>query len=289
MSAIQVISIPLRSKEKSVKYSFRPHYLWVFAVASSLLIPRIVFADDTTATLPDADNSGLTILNNATNVTHWGLGVGVGLKASPYVGYGVKVSPFPLIYFDNKYVHVLGTGLDVKIGKWYGVSVALNLQYGLGAGYKASDAPILNGMESRNGAFWVGPSLKWETPYGNMSGNFTVSGSKGQKAEIGFGKKIDFGRFSVEPHIGAQYFSAKYVDYYYGVRPEEALSNRPAYTGTATYNESIGAKFGYRLTQNQALSVDLGVEHLGSGITDSPLIGKRFVPQARLGYLYQFK
>ena len=272
-----------------MRYVFRPNYLLVVAVASSLLIPRIVFAGDTSSTLPEADDSGLTVLNNATNVTHWGLGVGVGLKASPYAGYGVKVSPFPLIYFDNKYVHVLGTALDLKIGKWDGVSVALNLQYGLGAGYKASDAPILNGMESRNGAFWVGPSLKWETFYGTLSGNFAVSGSKGQKAEIGFGKKIDFGRFSVEPHIGAQYFSAQYVDYYYGVRPEEALSDRPAYTGTATINESIGAKFGYRLTQNQALIVDLGVSHLGNGITNSPLIGKTFVPEARLGYLYQFK
>jgi outer membrane protein len=34
---------------------------------------------------------------------------------------------------------------------------------------------------------------------------------------------------------------------------------------------------------------DVGVTHLSSGITNSPLVGKRFVPEVRLGYLYQFK
>jgi outer membrane protein len=52
---------------------------------------------------------------------------------------------------------------------------------------------------------------------------------------------------------------------------------------------SLGTKVDYRFTRHQLVFVDVGVTHLSSGITDSPLVGKRFVPEVRLGYLYQFK
>ncbi len=84
---------------------------------------------------PDADNSGLTILNNATNVTHWGLGAGVGFAPSTYKGDSTRVLPFPLVYFDNKWVRVIGTTADLKIGSWSGVSVALRGQFSLFDGY----------------------------------------------------------------------------------------------------------------------------------------------------------
>jgi MipA family protein len=66
-------------------------------------------------------------------------------------------------------------------------------------------------------------------------------------------------------------------------------AGRPAYTGKASYNVSIGTKVDYQFTPHQLVFVDVGVTHLSSGITDSPLVGKRFVPEAKLGYLYQFK
>jgi outer membrane protein len=261
----------------------------LIAIVSLALYSGAVWADDLTAVPHDIEDSGFTILNHATNVTHWGLGGGLGLKASPYKEDGIKVSPFPLIFFDDKYIHVLGGALDVKVGKWYGVSAALRLQYSIGDGYRGSDASVLNGMENRQGAFWIGPSLKWSTSLGYLSGNYLVNGSKGQKAQIAFGKEINFSRFSVEPHVGAEYFNAKYVDYYDGVRADEVRAGRPVYIGKATYTESIGAKFDYHVTAHQTLIVDAGVSHLGSGITDSPIVGKKYIPKINLGYLYEFK
>jgi len=272
-----------------VKILHRRELPLLIAITSFSLHSGMVWADDLTAAPPDVEDSGFSILSHATNVTHWGLGGGVGLEASPYKKDGIKVSPFPLIFFDNKYIHVLGDALDIKIGRWYGFSAALRLQYGIGDGYKGSDASVLNGMANRNGAFWIGPSLKWSTSLGDLSGDYLVDGSKGQKAKIAFGKELDFGRFSVEPHIGAEYFSSKYVNYYDGVRPEEVQAGRPAYTGKATYTESIGAKFDYHVTSHQTLIVDAGVSHLGSGITDSPIVGKKYIPEVKLGYLYAFK
>lgn len=211
-----------------------------------------------------------------------------GIEQAPYKGYGTRFTPIPLIFFENKWVHAFGTTLDLKIGKWNNVSMSLRGKYALGDGYKQSDAPILNGMQNRNGAFWYGPALSWHTAFGTLSGDFLAGGNKGEMASIDLRKSFEYGNFSIEPHVGAEWLGSKYVDYYYGVRPSEVRAGRPAYSGKSTYDMSVGARVDYQFTRHQIVILDVGASHLGSGITDSPLVGKRFIPQARIGYLYQF-
>ncbi|MEN2472187.1 MipA/OmpV family protein [Burkholderia sp. GS2Y] len=260
----------------------------MLAVASACLYSGAAWADGASADPPSVDDSGFTVLSNATNVTRWGLGAGAGIEEAPYKGYGTRFTPIPLIFFENKWVHAFGTSLDLKIGNWNGVSVSLRGKYALGDGYKQSDAPILNGMQDRHGAFWYGPALSWRTAFGTLSGDFLAGGNKGERASIDFGKSFEYGRFSIEPHVGAEWLSSKYVDYYYGVRPSEVRAGRPAYSGKSTFDVSVGARVDYKFTRHQAVIFDVGASRSGSGITDSPLVGKRFTPQARIGYLYQF-
>jgi outer membrane protein len=269
------------------KTSRREHQL-VLAVASACLCSGAAWADGVSAEPPDTDDSGFTLLSNATNVTHWGLGVGAGIEQAPYKGFGTRFTPIPLVSLDNKWVHAFGTTVDLKIGKWSNVSFALRGKFAVGDGYRQSDAPILNGMQNRNGAFWYGPALAWRTSFGTLSGDFLAGGNKGEMASIDFSKSFEYGNFSLAPHVGAEWVSSKYVDYYYGVRPSEVRADRPQYTGKSTYDMSVGTRVDYRFTRHQIVILDIGVSHLGSGITDSPLVGKRFIPQAKVGYLYQF-
>lgn len=271
-----------------MKTAFRRERPLLVLAASFALSSASAWADDGTIP-PDADTSGLTILNNATNVTHWGLGAGVGIEPSPYKGDSNRVLPLPLLYFDNKWVRAIGTTVDLKIGSWSGVSVALRGQFSLFDGYKGSDAPILNGMENRKGALWYGPALSWDTGFGTLSGTFLFGGNKGERAKIGFEKAFALGQFSIAPHVGVEWLSDKYVDYYYGVRPSEARAWRAAYNAGSTVNVSAGTRIDYQLTKQQTISVDLGVSRLGDAITDSPIVGRRFVPEARIGYMYRFK
>jgi outer membrane protein len=143
-------------------------------------------------------------------------------------------------------------------------------------------------MDKRSGAFWFGPAFEWRTGLGNLSGNFLTGGNKGQRAGIDFGQPFDYGNFTVDPHVGAEWLSRKYVDYYYGVRPSEVRAGRAAYAGKSTYKMSFGVRVDYRLAPRQTLIFDVGVARLGSGITNSPLVGKKIIPQAMFGYQYQF-
>jgi MipA family protein len=164
-----------------VKRSFRREHQLLLAVASVFLHSGAVWADGVGAQPPEADDSGFTVLSNATNVTHWGLGVGAGIEQAPYKGYGTKFTPIPLISFDDKWVHALGATIDLKIGTWSNVSLTLRGKYATGDGYKQSDAPILNGMQDRNGAFWYGPALAWRTEFGTLSGDYLLGGTRASR------------------------------------------------------------------------------------------------------------
>jgi MipA family protein len=258
-------------------------------IAAVILHSSFVRAEEPNATPFSDDDTGFALLSNATNVTKWGLGVGAGVEQSPYRGDGAKFSPIPIVYFDDKWVHFAGTTLDLKIGNWSSVLFSLRGTYAIEEGYKGSDATALNGMQNRKGAFWYGPALEWKTGIGTLSGDFLTSGNKGQRASVDFSHAFEYGKFSIEPHVGAEWLSRKYVDYYYGVRPSETRAGRNEYTGKATYDVSVGTRVDYRLTQHQIVSLDVSVSRLGSGIKDSPIVGKSTIPEARLGYLYQFK
>ncbi|MDR6495335.1 MipA/OmpV family protein [Paraburkholderia sp. 22099] len=264
----------------------RREYRALLAAASLMLGSGSVRAQNAT----NPDDSGFTVLSNATNVTHWGLGAGVGIEPSPYKGDSARITPIPLFYVDNKWISAFATTLDLKVGQWNGVTLALRGKVGILEGYKGSDAPILNGMENRKSVtFWYGPALGWQSGFGTLTASYLVGGNKGQQAAVDFRKAFEFGKWTVEPHVDTRWLSDKYVDYYYGVTQSEARAGRPAYDGTSTLNTTIGTRVAYRLTQQQSVSLDLQVTHLGSGISDSPLVGKRFIPAARLGYMYQFK
>lgn len=272
-----------------MKENFLPLHLILLTLASLAASCQTAWANEGSANPANINPSSLDRKKGDENTSHWGLGLGAGAKGLPYKGDRTKITPVPLIYFDNNRVHLLGTTVDLTIANWHGIRYTLRGKFSLGDGYQQSDAPILNGMASRHGAFWYGPAIAWHTGFGVFSGDYLTSGSKGQRAELTFGKSFDLGDFSVFPHLGLEWLGSRYVDYYYGVRASEARADRSAYTGDATWNTSVGARFGYRLTEHQRLILDIGVSHLGSGITDSPLVGKRYMSEAAFGYLYKFK
>ena len=272
----------------SVTRFFCPTREWLFFIAAFCLYSADSLADDHSVAAGPGNN-GFTLTSDAPNITQWGLGAGVAYEESPYKGDGSQFSPIPVVYFEDKWIRFLGTTLDIKAGQWDGFQLSLRGRYALGEGYKGSDAPILNDMQTRDGAVWLGPAMAWDTEYGRLSGDFLTAGNKGLKAHLEFGKSFGFGQFSVEPHIGAEWLNSDNVDYYYGVRQSEARPGRSQYNGKSTYNVSAGARVDYQLSPRQRISLDMGVTRLGSGITDSPLVGRTYTPQARLGYLYQFR
>jgi MipA family protein len=221
----------------------------------------------------------------------WGLGIGAGWQRPVYAGAENKTRVIPLVSFENEYVRVLGLGADLKLPSAGPVSFSLRARYALGDGYESDDAPILNGMEERKPSFWLGGAVQWRTEYAKLSAEVSgdaSSHSKGTEARLGVEHDFRFGRFMFTPRVAAVWRDAKYVDYYYGVRPEEATAFRPAYEGRGTTNAEVGLRTFYGFSQHDGAFLDVSATALGSSIKDSPLVDRRTLPAVRLGYLYRF-
>ncbi|MBA0173807.1 MULTISPECIES: MipA/OmpV family protein [Pectobacterium] len=267
-------------------------HLWHRVPAGLLLTSTFLYSglaysvenNNTTST----EGDGFTLLSGVPNENNWGLGVGLGFEKKPYTGADSNLSPFPLVYFDNKWIALFGNRIDLKIGKWENIKISLHGQYAFDDGYKESDAPILYGMQKRGGGFWVGPAAEWNTDFGTVSAKYLFAGNKGQKASLGFDREFEYGSFTFTPHTEIEWFNNKYVGYYYGVRPSEVQPGRDIYSGRSTYKISAGLRTNYSITPSQSVSLDATLSRLGSGISDSPLVDKTTIPQVTLGYFYRF-
>ena len=250
-------------------------------VASTMLGLPLAHADD-----PEFEG----VVAPTPQASHWGLGIGAATSQELYRGVGNKTSAIPLILYDNQYVHVFGTTLDVKLPSAGQFHFAVRAKYALGDGYKASQSDYLYGMAERKGGLWLGGAVTWDNPMLQLSADWlkATNDSKGQQFEVIAEHAFHYGRFQLTPHISALRYDRKYVDYYFGVLPGEARPDRPAYDGDATTQVSAGVRVNYFLSKQQLLLIDVSDTHRGGSISDSPLVDKASAASLRLGYLYSF-
>lgn len=228
----------------------------------------------------------------------WGLGLAGFTQQQPYTDMDRENHAIPLIFFENRWVQLMGPFLELKLPAFqWGEEQELSL--GLGAqligfnGYKPDDAPILNGMAKRKSGFFAGPTLKWSNPLVNVSAQWmldTAGDSEGQRFSLGLERSFHFGEhFMLTPSATATLLDDKYVDYYYGVRTSEARPDRPAYLAESTVNTEISLRADYFLDERQAFFAAVQYTALGNEIKDSPLVDRSAEQSLLVGYLFRFR
>jgi len=222
--------------------------------------------------------------------SQWGLGLAVGVSQRPYRDADNQTRALPLLTYENRWVHVGGPGVDLKLPSAGPVSFALRARYAFD-GYEQDDAPILNGMTERKDSIWLGGAAKWHNALADVSAEWlgdVSSHSKGQQFKLQLDRGFRAGAFEFTPRVAAIWLDRRYVDYYYGVTAPEATAGRPFYEGEASVNAEVGLRTIYSLAPHHALSLDVSTTRLGSGIKDSPLTDRSNETMAFLGYLYRF-
>ena len=222
--------------------------------------------------------------------TQWGLGIAVTPEVRPYRDVDNKTEVWPLVTFENRWVRLLGPGLEVKLGQVGPASFGLTASYARD-GYKPGDSPFLEGMEKRKASFWLGGRIGLRTEIANIAAEWSgdASGnSKGQKLRLEVARRTGFGDLGVTPRLAATWHDRKFTQYYFGVESAEARAARPAYSAGSSTDTEIGLRLDYRLAPPHLLFADLGVTALGSTARNSPLVDRSTVPEVRIGYLYRF-
>ena len=227
----------------------------------------------------------------------WGLGVAALSQQQAYAGIDRENLAVPLIYFENRWIELLGPRLDFKLpdlefGEDQELSSGLGIELFGFNDYEAKDAPILSGMAERKSGIFAGPFVKWSNPVAEVSAEWLFdasSESKGQQVKIDIERSFHVGeRFMLTPSVAAIWFDQKYANYYYGVRSTEARVGRPAYLVDSTVNTEIGLRTDYLINERQTVFLSMEYTALGSKIKDSPLVDRSGETMAFVGYLYRF-
>ena len=96
------------------------------------------------------------------------------------------------------------------------------------------------------------------------------------------------GRLRLRPYAELSWRDARLNNYYYGVRPEEATPERPAYRAGSGVGAEIGLQAAYRLTSEWQVLAALGASRASAAVRASPVVDGGTVPYATLGLVWSF-
>ncbi|HEY0956701.1 MAG TPA: MipA/OmpV family protein [Roseateles sp.] len=217
-------------------------------------------------------------------------GVGAGATLEPYRGVDTKARVLPLLIYENEWVSVALPSVGLKLGSTGPVKYRLTGRFGFD-GYKAKDSDYLRGMDRRKESLWVGGAAIWDTGMGELSLELqgdALGHSKGRMISLEYERRFDFGDLAVTPRLGVRNVDRKYVDYYFGVKPTEALTGRPVYLGKSTTQTEGGLRFTYATSRNETLFLDVSGRLLGKAVEDSPLVERSYQASLFAGWMYRF-
>jgi outer membrane protein len=155
-----------------------------------------------------------------------------------------------------------------------------------------SNSPNLRGIENRETPIPLGIGTLQITPLGGFLVNVfhDVRRSQGNLFEAIYGGEVDFPRVTFYPMAGIEYESAKYVRYYYGISPDEAISSQySSYQPAGTLNKFLGLISDIRLNDTYHLNGHFRRKWLGESIQLSPIVSQKYQDTAYLTLSYRFK
>lgn len=220
----------------------------------------------------------------------WGLGLAAVTAASPYRGVDTRAQWWPVALYENRWLRLAGPGLEFKLGERGPLAFGLTATYQR-QGYEADDSPALAGMDTRRSGAWLGARASLRGRHSTLTAEWAADAadhSRGQQLRFVLERRFMLGGLGLTPRLAAAWHDRRFVDYHYGVKTSEARADRPAYApGSATDTEA-GLRVDLPLAPGHRLFADLSVTGLGDAAAASPLVERRNLTAARLGYVQRF-
>jgi outer membrane protein len=221
------------------------------------------------------------------------LGIFIQFETEEYDGEGVDLDFFPIVQFRYEKLKLQGPGLAYEAAKLGPLALDVTLFYD-STGFDDDDSTSMDGMDERGPTMAAGLQLstKMFFPWAlDLAWNHDLlSKSNGWVGEFGVGYMWrPTPKLMLKPGASVEFLSEKYADYYYGVRPEEARTNRPFYApdGLALRPE-IGVLALYFLDDKVSLMLKLETVLFPSEMKDSPIISKSHQEEISFGTSYKF-
>ena len=220
------------------------------------------------------------------------IGAGVYVQTQAYENVDNLILPTPVIFFDNGlfYIRWSRAGLyflgDKQEDYAWGFSLSVQPRT---FGYDSSE---IEGMDTREST-WEGGlafSAKTDKAYIEimlLTDMFDRYESWILKTEIGYDFKV--GKLDLYPSLIVVYQSSDFINYYYGVKPSEAINGREEYTPDDGLQLGLQTYIKYPITDNLSTLVNLRVDRLPQEAIDSPIVIDNYYYSGLLSLIYTFE
>lgn len=200
-------------------------------------------------------------------------GAGLGINQELYKGYKRRVIPLPVIGYRGKKLQVFGPFASYNLVQTEHLSFSAKLSPRF-QGFDESDSDIFIGMDERKFSMDLGAGAEYK--YNNwkvsVDSMFDVlARSNGYENTFNVAKVLRYGPIFVEPSVSLAYLDEDMVNYYYGVRPEEATTERQAYIADSAFNTSLGISVTTPILFKGLTRLSVSHTWYDDDIADSPL------------------
>lgn len=206
----------------------------------------------------------------------WSLGMGFVSSPRPYRGTEPQIFVFPIAELRYKRFFVQGIrgGFDLVRRDNLIASVFAQASF---QGLEPEESPFLEGMDTRDTSMDGGLEVFYRRQrLGFRLGLLSdvLGRNTGQEVSLLALADWPLGNLVLVFGAGPRWISGNRVDYFYGVREEEARLSRPAYVGKPTWNLDLNVTAVFTLGTRWSFLALVNRERLGSGITGSPIVAR---------------
>ena len=199
-------------------------------------------------------------------------GVGVGINQEIYRGYKRRVIPLPLVGYRGEKLSVFGPFVSYELAKANDFSLSAKISPRF-AGFDEDDSDAFIGMK-RKSSLDAGIGLQYKVDNWTLDTEAltdVLGNSNGQELKLKVSYGLRFGPLQVSPELGVSYSSGKLVNYYYGVQPNEATAQRPAYRASDAVNYHTGLAFSTPVLFGGMTRLGVQYHWYDNSIANSPL------------------
>ena len=218
------------------------------------------------------------------------LGLGLVSAPTPYLGADNQVLPIPLVELYYKRLYVQGIRAGFRVLGDDGLHLDLRVRWSF-LELDPEDSPLLEGMSPRKPTALGGLALEWNRGKLQIAGSLLtdlLGRSDGLAGSFltSWREQLMDGRLTLIPSLGFAYQDTKTIDYYFGVTPNEATEERPAYRGTAAWNPTARLLALFNITPRLSLVAQFAGQSLDNEIRNSPIVEDSWGYEAVLGLTY---
>jgi outer membrane protein len=210
---------------------------------------------------------------------------------SPYRGGGTRHDFVPIYVYEGKRAFLEAYRAGLKLNETPDSRLDVFVAYRF-EGFPYDRIPAsLAGMANRGPGVDVGLGYQFRQPWGTLFGEVltdATGGSNGSEVRGGYRYDWTIGNLQLQPQLTFAARDANLNNYYYGVRPSEAIGTRFAYEPGSGVNAELGLSATYRLSDRWRLLGGVSAKRWSSGVRASPIFENRTQLAGQLGLAYDF-